>query len=264
MGPRIESRAALVVATVALFSALAGTSYAVVSKISGGQLRNRSVAGIKLKRHTVNGADIDLSGFPTVPSASQAAQATSALHADTAISATSVTGSVPAGQIAGTVASASSATNATNAATAMNATNATNATNAGNADGHTFTQIYSSAGAGAAANVVSGFGGLTLNCVGPSGTAGTVAFEIINSSSAAGTFVISAIDSSGSHVNDGAVLPASGSTPTATTFDLPLTTAAQVSFSYKIAAGSSPDIVTGSFGLTLNNGCTVFGNAEAS
>jgi hypothetical protein len=258
MGSRIESRAALVVATVALFSALAGTSYAVVSKISGGQLRNRSVAGIKLKRHTVNGADISLSGFPTVPSASQAAEATTALHANSATSATSVTGSVPAGQIAGTVASASSATNAANAVTA------TNATNAGNVDGHTFTQIYSTAGAGAAADVVSGFGGLTLNCVGPSGTAGTVAFQIINSSSATGTFVIDAIDSSGSHVNDGAVLAASGSTPTSTVFDLPLTTAAQVTFSYKIAAGSSTDVVSGNFGLMLNNGCTVFGDAEAS
>jgi len=265
--PRIESRAALVVATVALFCALGGTSYAVVSKINGAQLRNRSVAGVKLKRHTVNGADISLSGFPTVPSASQAAQATNALHANTAASATSVTGSVPAGQITGTVASASSATNATNAtnaANAANATNATNATNASNADGHTFEQIDSSAGIGGLAGVVNEFGDLTLYCIAQSGTSGTVDFEVINSLQVPGTFEIDAIDSNGSHYSGGPVVPASASASTATTFDLPIATGAQVSFSFKMINGSSVDVVTGTFGMTLDNGCTVFGNAEES
>jgi hypothetical protein len=60
-----------VVATLALFIALGGSSYA-VSKISGSQLANNSVAGKKLKRNTIGGARIKESRLGTVPSARNA------------------------------------------------------------------------------------------------------------------------------------------------------------------------------------------------
>jgi hypothetical protein len=60
-----------VVATLALFIALGGSSYA-VAKISGTQLENNSVAGKKLKRDTVGGKRIKESSLGTVPSARNA------------------------------------------------------------------------------------------------------------------------------------------------------------------------------------------------
>jgi hypothetical protein len=60
-----------VVATLALFVALGGSSYA-VSRISGSQLKNSSVAGKKLKRNTLGGARIKESRLGTVPSARNA------------------------------------------------------------------------------------------------------------------------------------------------------------------------------------------------
>jgi hypothetical protein len=62
-----------VVATLALFIALGGSSYA-VSKISGSQLKNNSVAGKKLKRNTLGGKRIKESRLGTVPSARNAAR----------------------------------------------------------------------------------------------------------------------------------------------------------------------------------------------
>src|SRR5215211_7222554 len=61
-----------VVATLALFIALGGSSYA-VTKISGSQIRNNSVAGKKLKRNTLGGKRIKESRLGTVPSARNAA-----------------------------------------------------------------------------------------------------------------------------------------------------------------------------------------------
>jgi hypothetical protein len=60
-----------VVATLALFIALGGSSYA-VSQISGSQLKNNSVAGKKLKRNTLGGKRIKESRLDTVPSARNA------------------------------------------------------------------------------------------------------------------------------------------------------------------------------------------------
>jgi hypothetical protein len=60
-----------VVATLALFVALGGSSYA-VTKISGSQLKNRSVAGKKLKRNTLGTRQIKESRLRTVPRAGNA------------------------------------------------------------------------------------------------------------------------------------------------------------------------------------------------
>jgi len=57
-----------VMATVAVFIALGGSSYA-VSKISGAQLKNRSVSGKKLKRNTLSGAVVRESRLSEVPRA---------------------------------------------------------------------------------------------------------------------------------------------------------------------------------------------------
>jgi hypothetical protein len=59
------------VATLALFIALGGSSHA-VSSISGSQLKNNSVAGKKLKRNTLGGKRIQESRLGTVPSARNA------------------------------------------------------------------------------------------------------------------------------------------------------------------------------------------------
>jgi hypothetical protein len=60
-----------VVATLALFIALGGSSYA-VSQISGSQIRNASIAGKKLKRNTLGGKRIKESRLGTVPNARNA------------------------------------------------------------------------------------------------------------------------------------------------------------------------------------------------
>jgi hypothetical protein len=60
-----------VMATVAVFIALGGSSYA-VTRISGSQLKNSSVAGKKLKRNTLGGARIKESRLGAVPRARRA------------------------------------------------------------------------------------------------------------------------------------------------------------------------------------------------
>jgi hypothetical protein len=60
-----------VMATVAVFIALGGSSYA-VARISGSQLKNNSVAGKKLKRNTLGGKRIKESSLGTVPTARNA------------------------------------------------------------------------------------------------------------------------------------------------------------------------------------------------
>jgi hypothetical protein len=84
-----------VVATLALFVALAGTSYAAVrlprNSIGTSQIRREAVTGAKVRSGTLTGAKIaagsidgsrlDLSSLGTVPSAASAAHATTAEHA---------------------------------------------------------------------------------------------------------------------------------------------------------------------------------------
>ena len=62
---------ASVVSLVALFVALGGTSWAAL-RISGSQIKNRSVSGAKLKRNTVGGTTIKESRLSKVPRARRA------------------------------------------------------------------------------------------------------------------------------------------------------------------------------------------------
>ena len=69
-----------VVATLALFVALGGSSYAAL-KISGKQIKNRTISGKKLKRNTLGGTQIKESALKSVPRANRA---DSTSRADTA------------------------------------------------------------------------------------------------------------------------------------------------------------------------------------
>jgi hypothetical protein len=210
--------------------------------------------------------------------ATTAGNATSAGSAGSAATAGTLTGMIGGAQVSGPVASASTAMNATNATDAANVTgtvngaqvagtvaNATNASSAANVDGHTFTQIDASAGSGGGVTLVKDFGGLTLECVGPAGTEGTVTLAVVNSSQTSGSFGASEVDGAGTaHFDEGSVLPAVGSTPVTTEFTFPIHSGAQVNFSFKQSSGSTTDVVSGTFTMTIDNGCTAFGSADAS
>jgi hypothetical protein len=125
------------VATLALFVALGGTSYAVTSlpadSVGTSQLKPASVTAGKLHSHSVGaaavaldsltGKQIDESSLGEVPKAKNATSADSANSAKTAISAQSAT----------TAKTADSATTAGTATTAVTAATATNATLLGGA-----------------------------------------------------------------------------------------------------------------------------------
>jgi hypothetical protein len=80
---RRRSSYANVMATIAVFIALGGSSYA-VGQISGSQIKNRSIGGKKLKRNTVAGTAVKESSLGTVPAANTARAADTAARADTA------------------------------------------------------------------------------------------------------------------------------------------------------------------------------------
>jgi hypothetical protein len=187
------------------------------------------------------------------------ASATDATNAANAASATNLIGTISGAQVSGAVASAVNATNATSA------TNAADATNAASVDGHTFTQISASAGSYDAATLLNDFGGLTLQCVGPSGTEGTVTLVIVNSSQTSGSFGAGEVDGAGTaHFEEGPVAAAVGSTPVTSDFAFPIHSGAQVNFSFKHSSGGTTDVVSGTFTMTIDNGCSAFGNADAS
>lgn len=61
-------------ATIAIFIALGGSSYA-VTQVNGKQIKNRSVTGAKLKRNTLTGTQVRESKLTTVPNARNAGNA---------------------------------------------------------------------------------------------------------------------------------------------------------------------------------------------
>ena len=65
----------MVVALLALAVALSGSAYAVTSTINGNELKDRSVAGIKLEGHTLGAAQINKAALGLVPSAATARNA---------------------------------------------------------------------------------------------------------------------------------------------------------------------------------------------
>jgi hypothetical protein len=101
---------ALVVALIALFVALGGTSYAAIklpkNSVGPKQLKNNAVTGSKIKNGAVTAAKINTSGL-TVPnathatSADSATNATNATHATSATTATSATSATTAASLAG-------------------------------------------------------------------------------------------------------------------------------------------------------------------
>jgi hypothetical protein len=262
MTSRFRPAPATVLAALALFISLGGTSYAVSTQISGAKLKNRSVAGTKLEKHTVTGTDVKISTFPKVPVAHYADDSTNATNAVNAINATqagTLTGTIGGGQVVGAVA------DATNATTATTATTATSATYASNVGGHTFAQINATAGTGNAATLLAGFGGLTLSCTGPSGTAGEVMLTVTNSLPQGGVIGASSVDESETaHADEETVAGANGGIPQSTNLSFPVSGSAQMSFAYKTVIGNTADVVSGTFTVIQDNGCTAFGNADAS
>lgn len=79
-----------VIATLALFIALGGTSLA-VTQITGRSIKNRSITRVDVKKNTLTGTEIKESSLRTVPRATKAGTATSALSALAANSANTAT-----------------------------------------------------------------------------------------------------------------------------------------------------------------------------
>ena len=115
MSAKLRSRLsyANVMATIAVFVALGGTAYAATS-IDGKLIKNRSIAGIKLKKDTLGGEQINESKLGQVPSAARADLAATAESAKRADAAAVADSAKRADQ-------ATSATSATNASKAANA-----------------------------------------------------------------------------------------------------------------------------------------------
>jgi|tagenome__1003787_1003787.scaffolds.fasta_scaffold20767839_2 hypothetical protein len=83
-----------VVATLALFVALGGTSVAASNLISGSKIKKNSIPGDRLKKHALTSTQVNVAKLGTVPAATHAAAADTAGHAsiaDTAGSATHAT-----------------------------------------------------------------------------------------------------------------------------------------------------------------------------
>ena len=109
-----------VVATLALFIALGGTSVAASNLISGSKIKKHSIPGNRLKKHALTATQVDVAKLGTVPSAARAAAAAHATTADTATH-------------------AATTDNATHAATADTATHAGDADTVGGKAASAFT-----------------------------------------------------------------------------------------------------------------------------
>jgi hypothetical protein len=86
-----------VVATLALFIALGGTSVAASGLISGTKIKKHSIPGNRLKKRSLTSAQINVAKLGTVPSAETAAAAAHATTADNAAHATTADTAARAG-----------------------------------------------------------------------------------------------------------------------------------------------------------------------
>jgi hypothetical protein len=92
--------ASLVISLLALFVALGGVGYA-ASTINGASIKNRSIAGKKLKKDTVTGTEINEAKLGKVPAAAVADTAANAGHATKADGATAALSAVNSGLLGG-------------------------------------------------------------------------------------------------------------------------------------------------------------------
>ncbi len=90
-----------VTSVLALFVALAGTSYAAIS-VNGSEIINRSISGKKLELRAVGPQDIDVHGL-TVPTATRATIATLATTAQSAETATTAKTATTAAHVSGLI-----------------------------------------------------------------------------------------------------------------------------------------------------------------
>lgn len=94
---------ALVIALIALFVALGGTSYAAIklpkNSVGSKQLKKNAVTGVKIKNKAVTAAKINTSGL-TVPNATHATSADSATSATNATNATTAANATALGGVA--------------------------------------------------------------------------------------------------------------------------------------------------------------------
>ncbi len=132
-----------VMATIAVFVAFGGVSYAAATisgnklikgSVGAGKLKNGTLTSTQVKANSLTGSVIDESSLTIVPSAQTANSATTASSADTAKSATTA-GSADSAQTAATAEHALSADTATKAAEATSAESAQTAENADTVEG---------------------------------------------------------------------------------------------------------------------------------
>jgi hypothetical protein len=92
---RVRPSPAMVVAFIALFVAIGGSSYAVTrlpsNSVGSKQLRRNAVTGAKVKNRSLTAADIKVSSLAGVASAASAVNATNAAHAGAAAALDKVT-----------------------------------------------------------------------------------------------------------------------------------------------------------------------------
>jgi hypothetical protein len=100
-----------VVATLALFIALGGTSVAASNLISGSRIKKDSIPGDRVRKHALTSTEVNVAKLGTVPAAAHATTADAAGHASTA-------------DTAGHASTADGATHATTADTAGHASDA--------------------------------------------------------------------------------------------------------------------------------------------
>src|SRR5689334_14489626 len=73
-----------VVATLALFLALGGTSVAATKLINGKEIKRGTIPADRLKAHSLTGSQVNAASLGTVPHSTSADQASSASHAGSA------------------------------------------------------------------------------------------------------------------------------------------------------------------------------------